>query len=412
MIHVCFGLYDKTGRYSKFTGTAMLSIFENINPALRLPSVTVHILHDNTLTLDNREKFSYLAGQYNQLVKFYNVEELCAEKIAEVKKFVSIIFKTRLSIATFYRFFITNVLPPEINKFIYLDSDIIVNLDIEKLWKVDLGDKLVAAVPEYFNGINSQKMIPMCREGIIKAEDYFNAGVLLLNSKFIKGKEETLQSELKFIGEHPEYGLFDQDILNRIFSTNYVKLPVEFNYFIKSHSHSEEDFSFGKIYHYTDSNSGIGITLDTSNPFSQLWMHHFIKTPWFDEKAIGRLYEGVRQMNVGLKNSMLKVSAMMSGKTRAFFTLQPNVEATKKIFSIRDDEEIILADNPNSLQKLIDAMKLSKGKKVFFILVPGFPFQVLAQAGFVFAEDFLNGMDFLSEAHGIKFNSYPLLNAM
>ncbi len=31
MIHVCFSLYDKTGSYSKFTGTAMLSLFENIN---------------------------------------------------------------------------------------------------------------------------------------------------------------------------------------------------------------------------------------------------------------------------------------------------------------------------------------------------------------------------------------------
>ena len=31
MIHVCFGLHDKDGRYSKFTGTAMTSLFENCN---------------------------------------------------------------------------------------------------------------------------------------------------------------------------------------------------------------------------------------------------------------------------------------------------------------------------------------------------------------------------------------------
>ena len=73
MIHVCFGLYDKTGSYSKFTGTAMLSLFDNTTS-----NVTVHILHDNTLTNDNREKFSYVAGRYGQRVKFYNVEKLCA----------------------------------------------------------------------------------------------------------------------------------------------------------------------------------------------------------------------------------------------------------------------------------------------------------------------------------------------
>ena len=32
MIHICFGLYDKTERYSKFTGTTMLSVFENSTP--------------------------------------------------------------------------------------------------------------------------------------------------------------------------------------------------------------------------------------------------------------------------------------------------------------------------------------------------------------------------------------------
>lgn len=31
MVHVCFGLYDKSGHYSKFIGTTMLSIFSNID---------------------------------------------------------------------------------------------------------------------------------------------------------------------------------------------------------------------------------------------------------------------------------------------------------------------------------------------------------------------------------------------
>ena len=36
MIHVCFGLHDKHGTYSKFTGTAMASIFENLNTPPRV----------------------------------------------------------------------------------------------------------------------------------------------------------------------------------------------------------------------------------------------------------------------------------------------------------------------------------------------------------------------------------------
>ena len=84
MIHVCFSLHDKTGNYSKFTGTAMLSLFENSSTP---QSTCVHILHDNTLTDDNRDKLIQIANRYGQLLKFYNVEELCTDKIAKITKY-------------------------------------------------------------------------------------------------------------------------------------------------------------------------------------------------------------------------------------------------------------------------------------------------------------------------------------
>ena len=31
MIHICFGLHDADGHYSKFVSTTMVSIFENSN---------------------------------------------------------------------------------------------------------------------------------------------------------------------------------------------------------------------------------------------------------------------------------------------------------------------------------------------------------------------------------------------
>ena len=64
------------------------------------------------------------------------------------------------------------------------------------------------------------------------------------------------------------------------------------------------------------------------------------------------------------------------------------------------------------LKKLLDAMKKSRGKKVFFIVLPIFPYQVLLDAGFVYGKDFLNGMEFLSEAQGVPLDSYPLIKAM
>ena len=108
---------------------------------------------------------------------------------------------------------------------------------------------------------------------------------------------------------------------------------------------------------------------------------------------------------------MVNLSAIMSGKTRAFFAPPTNIDGLKKFFAIRDDEEIILAENQDSLNKLLNAMNASRGRKVFFIMIP-FPFQILIQAGFVYGRDFLNGLEFFSEAQGIPLNSYPLIQAM
>lgn len=407
MIHVCFGLHDKTGHYSKFTGTAMLSIFENTNS-----KVTVHILHDNSLSPDNRDKFSYVAGQYGQRVKFYNVEKLCADKIAEFIKLIPGIKTANVTIGGFYRLLTPQVISAEIEKIIYLDADIIVNMDIAELWQVDLGDKILGGVPELFNKVNPEKEFLLVRQGLVKSEDYLNSGVLLMNLKLLRKEEKRLLQGVKFRGENPQHGFWDQTVWNYCFASQALKLPVKFNDFIKT-NRKENNLQIRKnIYHYTYSPGGVGFTLDISDPFNRLWMRYFAQTPWFNEETIGNLYAGFQRFHVGLKQSMVNITALMSGKTRGFFILPNDVDGLKRFFQIRDDEEIILAENQESLQKLIDAMKLSAGKKIFFIVIPEFPFQILIQAGFVYGRDFFNGFDFLSEAHGVPLNSYPLIQAM
>ena len=158
MIHVCFGLHDKNGRYSKFTGTTIYSIFANTDS-----EVTVHILHDNTLTLDNREKFIYLAGRYGQTIKFYNVEELCAEKLQKLNS-LSGHFNDVYSPAANYRFLIAQILPSDIDKVIYEDADIIVNLDIEELWRINLAGRPLAAVPVHLQNASKKKGIERAKK--------------------------------------------------------------------------------------------------------------------------------------------------------------------------------------------------------------------------------------------------------
>ena len=402
MIHVAF---CTSNLYAKFAGTAMLSLFENVPPPPN--SVIVHILHDNSLTAENRDKFIYIAGMYGQIVNFYNVEKLCANRIAEFRNLMPEIDE-RLSIVTLYRLLIPQILSEDIIKIIYLDCDIIVNLNIAELWRVELNDKPIAAVTEKSNGCPSN-FLKMCKDGLISFEDYFNSGVLIMNLRRLRVEISTITDGFKFLGKNPVYNLADQEILNYCFASQSLKLPNKFNRHL-TFARRDGDFEVrDRILHYTANT----LRLDAEDIFNRLWLKYFSKTPWFNESTLGNLYEGVKKIYVEQKNFAAQISALISGKTRAFFVAPNQIEAVRQIFYVKPNEEIIAADSPESLQRV--ANSLAARDKVFFVFLPNeYPIvqQNLSRAGFVEGADFLNAMLFLSDAHGVPLNSYPLIKLL
>ncbi|MDR1741523.1 MAG: hypothetical protein LBR38_06740 [Synergistaceae bacterium] len=125
-VQVVFGLYDRTGDYSCYPGVAVTSMFAHAHTKSR---VNVTILHDTTLTAENRARFERTAERWGQSVSFIDVSE-AIYRISEKPDFAA------CSRGTLFR-----LLPPEvmdIPKVIYLDCDVIVNLDIAELWGVSL----------------------------------------------------------------------------------------------------------------------------------------------------------------------------------------------------------------------------------------------------------------------------------
>lgn len=417
MIHAAFCFHDRTGHYSKFAGTAMLSLFENTKSA-----VTVHILHDETLTPDNRDKFIYLAGRHGQTVEFHNAAELCADKIKEYVGYVPSVQNSRVSIGAFYRLLLPKIIPEDIDKIIYFDADVIVNLDISELWHIELGDKPLGAVPESLasaemfkasKGYGSEKYL--ITAGFVKFEDYFNSGVMVLNLNYLRQNDELLTSGVKFRGQNTQCSAFDQDIMNYLFAKNYLKLPDKFDQFIRSERLKAAMKSKIRrvIYHYTKNT----LQLNSTDVFNRLWLNYFMRTPWFNTDAIGLIYSSFMQTCGAFGSYISKASSLMTNRKRAFFVESKRVDAVKKIFSIRGDEEIILADNEDDLKKLIKSMKESRGKKIFFIMTERFmkkkfPFKRLEKENLVDGEDFLKGWELLSDANGEPFDSFPFIQAM
>lgn len=396
MIHICYGLYDKYGNYSKFVGTSMISIFLNTKS-----EVTVHILHDNTLSAENINKFETVAKNYNQQVKFYNVEVLQAEKISEFRKRLGRIIDTNFSIGTLYRLLIPRVLS-DLKKIIYLDADIIVNLDINELWNVDISEKPLAATAEKdiilnYESIGMENFL--MQKGLVSTQDYFNAGVLILNlPKFLECKTE-LNAAIEFVIAHPQCTWFDQDILNYCFSKNYFRLPAKFDIFV-NHERIVKRCNeiFPAVYHYI----GDSLNFDMSDNFNRLWMKYFFKTPWLNLDVIGRIYKCFQDFDAQSQKKLIEISAAISGKRRIFFIELNNFELIKQIFKISKSEEIIDATKPDSVKILLKRLKKFRGIGFFILLVRDYQTlrENLSAAGFVEGTDFIDAMEFLSVEHG------------
>ncbi|WP_027000196.1 glycosyltransferase family 8 protein [Eisenibacter elegans] len=124
--------------------------------------------------------------------------------------------------ANYYRLFLADLLPPQLDKVLYLDCDMIFQGDIAPLWQTDLGNYWVAAVTDVSVN-NPQARLPM------KQERYFNSGLMLVN--LAKWRTEKLSRQATAFVESFEGTLnsWDQDVLNVLFDGHWLSLDLHWN---------------------------------------------------------------------------------------------------------------------------------------------------------------------------------------
>ena len=407
MIHVCYGLYDRDGHYSKFVGTSMLSLFENTNE-----QVMIHILHDNTLNFDNRDKFTTLANKYNQQVQFYNVEVLAADDIANINNHLIGNKYYRYSIASLYRLFIPQLINKSIGKIIYLDADIIVNCNISNLWDINLGEYPLAAVPEFSNGIKYSVDKYMITSGEVEGENYLNSGVLLLNLDKIRTDETFVGGGyIDYLKNHPQCKYLDQDILNYNFSTKYLKLPIDFNRFVDVERLLRKPCAIKKsIYHFL-SNS---FQADTNDVFNRMYLEYFMKTPWFNIDMLSNIFKAATAEHDNQLMNIINMSVIIAKHRRAFYVTENNITAVKQIFAVLDNELLIDASKPKAEELLINKMSKVKGKVMLFVFANNYKAvrNLLIKEGFAENADFINGLTLLSTKYGFSYNPNYIIRQM
>ena len=116
---------------------------------------------------------------------------------------------------TYFRLFVPD-LYPQYSRALYLDSDITIMGDIAELYHTDIGNNLVAGVPD--GAVQTVDAFKEYVEKVVGVRDYntyFNAGILLMNlSELRKFK---FQEKFLYLLENVKFTVAqDQDYLNRL----------------------------------------------------------------------------------------------------------------------------------------------------------------------------------------------------
>lgn len=145
--------------------------------------------------------------------------------------------KGKITAETYYRFLILDILK-DCPKVVYLDVDTIICEDIAKLYEVQMGDCLLAAVLDVdvigqYNGANPDTR--QYQDAKLKLNDpygYVQAGVLVLQPALLL--KETSVEQLFAMAQLGDYRYSDQDILNIVCQGRIKQLDMAWNVLMDS----------------------------------------------------------------------------------------------------------------------------------------------------------------------------------
>jgi lipopolysaccharide biosynthesis glycosyltransferase len=156
-----------------------------------------------------------LAQRYNAKVIFYDLDRTLVSNFS-LNTFM------HFTDAIFYKLYFPLVVPGTVKRLLYLDTDTLVLVDLHELFASKMNAPL-GAVSD--TGMHVRNDL-----GINSEENYFNAGVLLIDVPAWLSQDVTSRA-LEFIQQRDNTSIFgEQDALNYIFRNNWHKIQSKFNF--------------------------------------------------------------------------------------------------------------------------------------------------------------------------------------
>ena len=277
---------------------------------------------DGGITSTSKSRIIQILANTNHKLEFLNVDK---------SHFDNFPIKRHFSLNTYFRYLIPNI-KPELNKVLYIDTDMMVVGDIKEIFDTDISEYGIGAVPyidEYYN----KGMYNDYKKNLFIPEThlYFNAGMLLINCEYwrkynIVDLLFAKTNELKDKLDAP-----DQDILNIVFANSYKRLDDKYNIVV------DMTCTYTDIHEYVSKLSGCYILHYTGGQKMRPWMNKNVpyESVFWALASNTPFYEDLKFDLIGNQLSSIKANLPKnSNKTKTYkvmlFGFIPILKLVKK----------------------------------------------------------------------------------
>lgn len=212
-------LYQFNDKYAPYAGVSIVSLLANNSQATR---IEFWILGED-LSYENVNRLEKTVSYYSTDGHFRCIHFVDSSDLIDKMKKLNIP-TYRGSYSANIRLFVSEFIPNEVDKLLYLDADTVVVGDIEKMFN-QFSNKYAIAMAYDSVGEGHKNDL-----GLESSEGYYNSGVILFNMHKWReyGYTELIIEHVKKV--RAQYPSPDQDLLNIVVRGNIETLPPEYNY--------------------------------------------------------------------------------------------------------------------------------------------------------------------------------------
>lgn len=200
MIHFCF-ITDNNYVLPTINCIKSIISHKKIDTLCKFNIICNNVEHNNIIKL-------------NEVAAVFELDNLL-EKVIKKHHYVSKCAVLKFNIPSIFK---------DLDRILYIDSDMLVKKDLTDLWDVNIDNKYAAVVRDLPGEVTLKYHIR------IGNKYYFNSGLMLLNLKRIR--EDDIENKLIEYKKHYKTESMDQDSFNIIFGDNVINLSCKYNFMI------------------------------------------------------------------------------------------------------------------------------------------------------------------------------------